>query len=144
MFISSAEIVERIAMADAAAAAGIQVEGIRTMVSWGPFHGHFVYRDTATTLYFANEDYAEFYVILEGAGTMTLGSTLTNPVRTGPHLEATSAKGGVPYKVTKGDMLMVPAGTAHRVTEVEGRLVYMSMHLPLQTFGESAQTAPGH
>jgi quercetin dioxygenase-like cupin family protein len=41
-----------------------------------------------------------------------------------------TAQGGVPYKLVKGDMLMVPENTAHSVTQVEGTLVLMSLHLP--------------
>jgi hypothetical protein len=32
--------------------------------------------------------------------------------------------------MVKGDMLLVPENTAHAVTQVDGRLVLMSMHLP--------------
>ena len=63
---------------------------------------------------------------------MTIGGTLTNPKRTGPHLEATDGQGGTPHQVAKGDMLMVPAGVPHHLASVQGALEYMSMHLPLQ------------
>jgi mannose-6-phosphate isomerase-like protein (cupin superfamily) len=131
MFTSAAEIAQGIVKAEAAYKAGKPSDGIRTLAAWGPFQGHLIYRGAPRDLYFVNEDYAEFYVILEGTGAMTMGSKLVNPKRTGPHLESTTATGGVPYRVAKGDMVMVPPATAHRLSQVNGRLVYMSMHLPL-------------
>ena len=133
VFVSPAEVAQIMAKAEAGPKDGTQLPAAaRQLVSWGPLNGNLIYRSAPTTLYFANEDYAEFYVILEGDGTMNVGGTMTNPKRTGYRLESPALQGGVAYKVTKGAMLMVPPGTAHRVTEVRGRLVYMSMHIPLQ------------
>jgi mannose-6-phosphate isomerase-like protein (cupin superfamily) len=127
-YISAAEVAQRIAKSEAAGKVG---DDARELVGWGPFQAHLIWRGEPA-LFFENEDYAEFYVILDGHGTLTVGGTLTNPKRTGPHLEATGATGGTRHRVSKGDLLMVPAGTPHQVTAVEGKLMYLSMHLPLQ------------
>jgi mannose-6-phosphate isomerase-like protein (cupin superfamily) len=144
LFISSPEVAQRIAAAGAIASKdGAQLPvAARALVSWGPLRGNVLYRIAPTTHYFANEDYAEFYLILEGAGTMAVGGTMTNPKRTGPRLESTALQGGVPHNVAKGDMLLVPPGTAHRVTRVEGKLVYMSMHIPLQPSSGTGLASP--
>jgi mannose-6-phosphate isomerase-like protein (cupin superfamily) len=133
VYVAAPEVAKLIAQAEAADKAGSPPPStIGTLVSWGPLAGHVIYRNKPTELYFANEDYAEFYVILDGEGTMSLGGVMTDPKRTGFRSESPALKGGVPYKVTRGAMIMVPPGTAHRVTEVHGKLVYMSMHIPVQ------------
>ena len=45
--------------------------------------------------------------------------------RTGSKIE-----GGTPRRIAKGDYVMIPENTAHSFTQVEGRLVIMSVHLP--------------
>jgi mannose-6-phosphate isomerase-like protein (cupin superfamily) len=144
MFIASQEVTERIAKLEAAVSAGKKMDdGVRSLVSWGPFKGNLVYRNAPGAIMSANEDYAEFYVVLEGAGTMTLGGTLTDAKRTGAHSEAATAQGGTPYRVAKGDMIMVPPGTVHGVAQVEGKIAYFTMHLPLQPNLPAATAVPG-
>src|SRR5258706_8281920 len=82
-YISAPEVAAQIAKAETAVKAGsVLPASARALPSWGPFVSHVVYRNASTELYFANDDFAEFYVILEGEGTMTIGSTLINPKRT--------------------------------------------------------------
>jgi mannose-6-phosphate isomerase-like protein (cupin superfamily) len=137
VYISAQELAQRVAKADAHVQANktgayIPVPAdIRALVSTGAFHGNLIERIVPTELKYINEDYAEYYVILDGHGTMTIGGQLIDPKRTGPHLESPILQGGNAYAVAKGDMLMVPAGVPHAVTGVQGKLVYMSMHLPL-------------
>lgn len=137
VYISAEEITQRVAKADAHVRANKTGTYIpvppeyRTLVSTGPFRGNLIERTVPTPLKYMNEDYAEFYIILDGHGTMTIGGQLIAPKRTGPHLESPTLQGGNAYAVAKGDMLMVPAGVPHAVTGVQGTLVYMSMHLPL-------------
>jgi mannose-6-phosphate isomerase-like protein (cupin superfamily) len=145
VYISAQEIAQRVAQADAHTQANktgayvpVPAE-IRTLVSTGAFHGNLIERTVPTELKYMNEDYAEFYLILDGHGTMTIGGRLIDPKRTGPHLESPTLQGGDAHAVAKGDMLIVPAGVPHAVTGVQGKLVYMSMHLPLP----APSTAPG-
>ena len=106
-------------------------EEARILPSWGPFQGHLSYRSTPQPLYYTNDDYAEYYVFLDGEGLFTLGGALVNPKRTGPRAEASTVEGATVYRVAKGDLLMVPPGVAHAINQVHGKLVYMSMHLQL-------------
>jgi nicotinate-nucleotide pyrophosphorylase len=71
-----------------------------------------------------------------------VGGTLLTPVRNGTNLQAATADGGVPHRMVKGDMLLVPENTAHAVTQVDGRLVLMSMHLPRPAPSPTATTNP--
>jgi uncharacterized protein GlcG (DUF336 family)/mannose-6-phosphate isomerase-like protein (cupin superfamily) len=77
-----------------------------------------------------NEDAAELMVVLEGAGTILLGGTPIDPVRTGSHLQARSADGSMPYSVQKGDAILIPQALAHAIGPVKSRLVMISMHIP--------------
>jgi mannose-6-phosphate isomerase-like protein (cupin superfamily) len=141
LFTSAAEVAEQVAKADAALKAGANGGGVSSLPSWGPYQAHMAYRSGPYNMYFVNEDSAELFVVLDGAGTMMLGGTLVNPTRTGPHLEARTADGGVTYNLVKGDMVMVPPGMVHSVTRVDGKLVYLTMHLPLQVAVPFAATA---
>jgi mannose-6-phosphate isomerase-like protein (cupin superfamily) len=85
-----------------------------------------------------NEDVAELMVVLEGSGTILLGGTPIDPVRTGRHLQARSARGGALYALEKGDTILIPLGLAHAIGSVKSRLVLMSMHIP-----PMADTLPG-
>jgi mannose-6-phosphate isomerase-like protein (cupin superfamily) len=128
-FISAAEISERIAKAEAATKAGTQPNAGPLLLQ-GPFKANMEYRNVPATVVNIHENEAELFVVIEGAGTMTLGGTLINPTRNGTNLQAAAAQGGVPYKLVKGDMILVPEKAAHSVTQVDGKLVLMSMHLP--------------
>ncbi|HEY2676329.1 MAG TPA: hypothetical protein VGI65_05120 [Steroidobacteraceae bacterium] len=128
-FISAAEIAERIAKADAAAKAGAPLNAGPLLLE-GSFKANMEYRNAPATSVNIHENDAELFVVIEGAGTMTLGGTLINPTRNGTNLSAAKAQGGTPYKLAKGDMVLVPENTAHSVTQVDGKLVLMSLHLP--------------
>ena len=129
MFISAAEVNARIAKADAAAKSGAPFNPGPLLLQ-GAFKANMEFRISPATAVNVHENDAELFVVIEGAGTMTLGGTLVNPTRTGTNLQAASAQGGVPYKLVKGDMILIPENTAHSVTQVDGKLVLMSMHLP--------------
>lgn len=128
-FISAAEIAERIAKADAAAKAGTPYNG-GPLLATGAFRANMEYRNVPAATVSVHENDAELFVVLEGTGTMTLGGSLINPTRNGANLSAAAATGGTPYKLVKGDMVMVPENTAHSVTQSDGKLVLMALHLP--------------
>jgi len=128
-FISAAEITERIRAADAAAKTGQHYNAGPLLLSV-PFRANLEYHDAPATTVSIHETEAELFVALEGSGTLTVGGTLVNPTRNGTNLQAASSEGGIPHRMVKGDMLLVPEKTAHAVTQVDGRLVLMSMHLP--------------
>jgi len=141
MFVPGAEVAQRLHQAEALVQAGKPVPA-SALPSWGPFQGHLGYRTEPQPLIYTNDDFAEYWAILDGEGTVSLGGTLVNPKRTGPHAEASTVQGAMSYKVVKGDSIMVPPGVAHAITQVQGKLVYVSMHLQLPpTAGASA---PSH
>lgn len=84
-----------------------------------------------------HEQDAELFVVVEGSGTMLLGGTLVNPRVAGPNRweKRTLIGQGMPvgakaYPVKKGDVIMIPAGMPHTVSEVNGTLSIWTIHLP--------------
>lgn len=78
-----------------------------------------------------HEKEAEFFYVLEGAGTLVTGGKLVDEKRTNEaNLSGTSISGGVTKQVKKGDFILVPEGVPHHFPKVEGNLTLMSLHLP--------------
>ena len=78
---------------------------------------------------------SEVYQITEGSETFVTGGELVNPQRresgsetvtqiSGPGIGGTAIKGGVSRRVTKGDMVVIPAGTPHWFSEVPESITY--------------------
>jgi mannose-6-phosphate isomerase-like protein (cupin superfamily) len=79
-----------------------------------------------------HETDAEMFVVIEGSGTLITGGTLKEERRTNAaNLTGTGIDGGKSQRVAKGDIIMVPAKTAHWFGEIDGTLVLMSIHLPV-------------
>lgn len=74
---------------------------------------------------------AELFYVINGSATMVTGGTLVNPTRNGDNLTGASINGGKTQKVAKGDFVLVPEGTPHQFTAIDGsELTLMSLHLP--------------
>jgi quercetin dioxygenase-like cupin family protein len=84
---------------------------------------------------------AEVIIVLDGAGTITTGGTLVDAVAaTGGNVSGKDITGGTPQHLVKGDMLLVPQGTAHMmVPDAAGAFVLATLHLPRT--GEPAPVA---
>ena len=73
---------------------------------------------------------SEVYHVYEGTGTFNIGGELVNPTRrptsrgNGPGLTGTDVRGGQQFKLGKGDVLFVPAGTVHRFVSSDNMVVY--------------------
>ena len=74
---------------------------------------------------------AEMVYVVEGAGVLTIGGKLKDERRTNDkNRTGSKLEGGTPRRIAKGDYAMIPENTAHSFTQVEGRLVIMSVHMP--------------
>ena len=73
--------------------------------------------------------------MLAGSGTLVTGGTIVNPQRrtstqeevtqiNGPGVSGDSIQGGVSRRITKGDMVIIPAGTPHWFSEIQETLTY--------------------
>lgn len=73
----------------------------------------------------------EIYQIVEGAGTLVTGGTLTEAkptdlTRLNAGMSQTGVhQGGESRRVKKDDVIIVPAGMAHRFSELDGPITYL-------------------
>lgn len=73
---------------------------------------------------------AEIFFVVEGTGTAVTGGTLENGKRTSPtNLSGTGIAGGQTRRLSKGDVLFVPASSPHWFDPVDGPLVMLSLHI---------------
>src|SRR6266436_7672487 len=83
----------------------------------------------------SHDKFSEVYQVLDGSGTLVTGGTIVNPPRrtssqeevtqiNGPGVSGTAIDGGVSRRITKGDMVIIPAGTPHWFSEVQEALTY--------------------
>jgi len=84
---------------------------------------------------------AELIIVLDGAATITTGGSLVDATPgTNGNISGKDIAGGTAQHVVKGDMLMVPQGTAHMmVPDAGGAFVLATLHVPRT--GEPAPAA---
>ncbi len=67
----------------------------------------------------------DIFYVTEGEATIVTGGTPVNPkTAASGEVSAEKISGGVPRRLTKGDVLVVPAGVPHWFTEVDGAFLY--------------------
>jgi mannose-6-phosphate isomerase-like protein (cupin superfamily) len=62
----------------------------------------------------------ELHYIVEGSGTVVTGGTIVRNEGTPATIE-----GGEAHRVVKGDIIIIPAGSAHRYSEVNEPITYL-------------------
>ena len=77
-----------------------------------------------------HEKEAELFYVIDGTATLVVGGHLVNPTRNGDNLTAAASEGGTPYKLAKGDFLLVKEGDAHWFSKIDSELTLMTLHLP--------------
>ncbi|HUO02517.1 MAG TPA: hypothetical protein VMU31_07045 [Rhizomicrobium sp.] len=129
-FTSSAEVQQLIAKAKADRKGNVPTT-VEPILSLAPYHANLEYRPIPGPAAVHDTEDEVMYVI-DGAGTITLGGEMVNPTRPNPaNQSADKISGGNDQKVAKGDFLIVPHGTPHQITAVEGpALVLMTLHMP--------------
>jgi mannose-6-phosphate isomerase-like protein (cupin superfamily) len=65
----------------------------------------------------------ELHYITDGAGTIVTGGTLVRPTGGG----GATIQNGETRRVTKGDVILVPADTPHWYKDVEGSITYLEV-----------------
>ena len=105
---------------------------IQQILQAAPYNVNLEYRvhgiDTNPNIHEAE---AEMVYVVEGAGVLTVGGTLKDEKRVNDkNLTGSKLEGGTPRRIAKGDYVMIPEKTAHSFTQVEDRLVIMSIHIP--------------
>lgn len=67
----------------------------------------------------------ELHYIIEGSGTVVTGGKIVR--KPGAPAASATIEGGETHKVTKGDVIIVPAGSAHMYSEVNGEITYLEV-----------------
>ena len=65
----------------------------------------------------------ELHFITEGAATLVTGGIVVRPADGAPG----SIEGGLAQRVQKGDAVLIPEGTPHQYTAVEGAVTYLEV-----------------
>ena len=74
-----------------------------------------------------HEDLTEVYQFVAGSGTLVTGGTLPNPKD-----RTAGIKGGVSQKVQPGDFVVLPPGTPHWFSQIDGSVTYVETRFPVQ------------
>ena len=76
----------------------------------------------------------EIYQIVEGSGTLVTGGTLALPLTdSAPDLvRSMSIKDGESRRVGKGDVVVVPPGTPHWFSQIDGSITYLEARVPVK------------
>lgn len=77
-----------------------------------------------------HKKYAEFFYVIDGSATLVTGGKLVNEKSNGDNLSGTAIEGGSPRQVAKGDFVIVPEGTPHWFSTINGNIALMSFRLP--------------
>jgi mannose-6-phosphate isomerase-like protein (cupin superfamily) len=131
LFASAAEVQRAMAKAKADHK-GDDTNTVEVLATVGPYPVQLEYR-TGATAPSVHKVQAELIYVVDGGCTMIMGGTLVNPkAGTGTNLSGTAITGGAPRKLAKGDYILVPPGTPHWVTDVQGgRFVSVTLHMPM-------------
>lgn len=71
------------------------------------------------------QDVTEVYEIVDGAGTFVTGGSILNPAE-----RTAGIKGGESRRVSKGDFIIIPAGTPHWFSSIDGSITYLETRFP--------------
>jgi mannose-6-phosphate isomerase-like protein (cupin superfamily) len=71
------------------------------------------------------QDVTEVYEIVDGAGTFVTGGGFANAAD-----RTAGIKGGESRRVAKGDFIVIPAGTLHWFSSIEGSITYLEARFP--------------
>lgn len=115
----------------------------QSMIQLAPYNVSLEYRPSVGVAAVHNLE-AELFFVVDGGGTLVTGGTLANAMPTNAdNVTGTAIDGGVSRTIAKGDWIIVPEGTPHWFSRIDGTLVVMSLHLPRPAAtGRPAVTAP--
>jgi mannose-6-phosphate isomerase-like protein (cupin superfamily) len=127
LYASAADIQALIAKAAAEPAKPMVLEGV---VNLAPYRANLEYR-AQTAPAAVHETEAELMIVLDGAATIVMGGTMTDPQRSNPtNLAGSGITGGTSQAVAKGDFIFVPQNTPHQLKDPKGVLKMITFHVP--------------
>ncbi len=128
-FTSAADVQALIAKAKSERKDG-QANVTERILMLAPYSANLEYRASIGTAAIHEKD-AEFFYVIDGSGTLVTGGKLVDEKRTNPaNLSGSAIEGGTSQHVAKGDFIVVPEGTAHWFSSLDGAIVLMTLHVP--------------
>lgn len=101
------------------------------LLGFGPHRAVLEYRQGGAPAA-VHKTQAEIFHVVSGAGQLVTGGTLDGPRAVDATNESGSGiSGGNSRRVAAGDMIVVPSGVPHWIPSVEGRLVLISVKVPM-------------
>jgi mannose-6-phosphate isomerase-like protein (cupin superfamily) len=104
--------------------------GNQTFLQLAPYNVSMEHRVNVAQNASVHDKEAELFYVIDGSGTIVTGGKLVNPTRNGDNSTAASVEGGTSKRLAKGDFVLVPEGTPHWFSKIDGELTMMSLHLP--------------
>jgi mannose-6-phosphate isomerase-like protein (cupin superfamily) len=127
--VSSADVAALIAKARVDRKEG-QALLAQSMIQLAPYNVSLEYR-AAVANAAVHETEAELFYVVDGSAMLVTGGRLKEEKRTNAaNLSGSAIEGGTSRHVAKGDFIMVPEGTPHWFSSIDGTIVLMSLHLP--------------
>jgi len=107
--------------------------GNQTFLQLAPYNVSMEHRVNVPQNASVHDKEAELFYVIDGSATLVTGGKLVNPTRTGDNQSAATVEGGTAKRMGKGDFFLVPEGTPHWFSKIDGELTLMSLHLPRST-----------
>ena len=102
----------------------------QSMIQLAPYNVSLEYR-AAVANAAVHETEAELFYVVDGSAMLVTGGKLKDEKRTNAaNLSGSAIEGGTSRHIAKGDFIMVPEGTPHWFSAIDGTVVLMSLHLP--------------
>jgi mannose-6-phosphate isomerase-like protein (cupin superfamily) len=87
-----------------------------------------------------HDELTEIYHVLSGSGTLVTGGTMTKPERfpadsatvkdlAGPSWRGATLENAVSRKIKAGDVVIIPAGSGHWFSQIDGAIDYEVMRV---------------
>ena len=108
----------------ALAASAANPEMLTSAVSDDDHHRINVVRRTKAAGAAAHPGFAELHHIIEGSGTLVTGGQMVRPPQPG---SPATIRGGESRHVSKGDVILVPAGMPHWYKDLDGAITYLEV-----------------
>ena len=90
-------------------------------------------RRTAPAGSIVHADATEYHFITEGAGVLVTGGVSVRPAGGGP----ANIEGGYAQRVSVGDTIVIPQGTPHQYTSVEGVVGYREVRFRTEKYASA-------
>ncbi len=128
LFSSSSDVAAL--MAEAKAEHKDQALITKRILNLAPYNANLEYRSAVANAA-VHETEAEMFYVIDGSATLVTGGKLKDEKRTNAeNLSGSGIENGNARDIAKGDFVMVPQGTPHWFSKINGTLVLMSIHLP--------------